>query len=322
MEFSELIKSSRLLLGHTQGELCALVNLKLGHKHEDEHLKQGTLSAWETGRQVPKDVEASRINAVADTLRIDRGELRKLLLTVQSTRDIPTDYKYVEDIKGWVNRIKTSIKKDDRASIWMLNPSVLPAFLDARKEFEDLWKQNLEGGVNYFLIWDMAVPQRSDVFSRLQTYVADLSLKLDRKLDTSINIQLIHPPKGIRKNLDTISIVNDYELATEYWASRSREGWHPKWNVSKEPNSEIHELLIELNKWHSPIAGRLAVYMPPSTAEGETYASLMLSDVKLSMRGQSSNRYCWLGSEEVRQLRIIVRGAQELLFSEAKKIPV
>lgn len=68
--FGESLKSARQQARHSQNELVALVNKNLGLEGTDG-LTQPTLSAWETGRQMPSGHKESQVREVARLLELD-----------------------------------------------------------------------------------------------------------------------------------------------------------------------------------------------------------------------------------------------------------
>lgn len=327
MTFASFIKSAREQLNLTQGDLCRAVNDVLGPHLVEEHLKQGTLSAWETARQIPSERKSPRLDVLAATLGIKANELYATIGEMHLFRDVPADHRYVEDIRAWIDRIAEGVSPDDPASIWMLNAEVLPAFIEVKGEIKSLWKNNLEAGISYNLVWDISKTRRADIFMRLHHYIEQLSksLKLESVCSAgNVNIHLIVPDSDAEMSMQANSLFEDYNKYHMIWRSRKGSSWTPVWNVPIRTTERIRKLAEAFDKWSTQIAGRLAVYIPPDSRPKESYACILLSNVRLSMRGPVVNRYCWLELQDVDELRKAINSANGAFkaYYAANTLPV
>ncbi|NEP59579.1 MAG: helix-turn-helix domain-containing protein [Symploca sp. SIO2G7] len=130
-----LIKKARTRLGLSQKELG-----------EQLEVPQGTISAWERGRQRPSD--KALLDKLSECLKIERQQLADAYKS-QSPEKVGFEpdgavasteqQHYIEEI-GY-----------EKAEIWLLGPSTLPVI--ESPTFQEIWAKNLSRGTTYCVLW-------------------------------------------------------------------------------------------------------------------------------------------------------------------------
>lgn len=155
----DLIKKTRVRLGLSQREL--------GKKLE---VPQGTISAWERGRQRPSD--KALLDKLSEYLKIERQQLTEAYES-QPLEEVGLEpdevvasteqQHYIEEI-GYEN-----------AEVWLLSPSTLPVIESST--FRNIWANNLFRGTTYCILWclDFVEPE---TFRKIAPALYDIEQKL------------------------------------------------------------------------------------------------------------------------------------------------
>ncbi len=153
--FSDLIRSRRRDLALSQKQVTDGGEGKIG---------QPTLSAWETGRLLPR-TEDPRLAALATVLDLPLSQIEVALREQQGAeveQTLLTDEKYLSEQQEYVSEHEAN-----GVDVWLLGPETLPVINSVR--FREAWRTAIAAGVNYHIIWMLctitpgAIPQLANI---------------------------------------------------------------------------------------------------------------------------------------------------------------
>jgi transcriptional regulator with XRE-family HTH domain len=309
--FAELLKTSRIRAGTTQTELCKKVNEALRLSAADGPLTQATLSAWESGRQMPSPTKRSQLVEIARQIKIELDTLDAVLGGHLDPKiDLPDD-AYAADVRQWVSNARGEDgDQADAPQIWFLSPQYLPAFSDRSDGIKTLWKENLEAGVHYHLLWLREEIRAANVFEKLDQFLTHLAdTKPNREKGGVVNVYFVRQSGA---KLTTGQQLCDRAFVSKAKAANSSSGaedalvqWRDLGTLSATEQLDA-EIKDALQRWTGPLQSRLAVYVPSAKSIEAPQACLLLTDTRATMRGPLERSYRWLSEKDAEELHGLV----------------